>query len=241
MTKDKAETPAIRARMAKTGERYTTARHYLLDHRLTSTPEPEAPSADAASPRTAEPGVSDAAVRRAPGKAWDEWCALLDDCGARRRGRTQRSRGGLVKEHAVDGWWARSVTVGHERAWGLQAVDRRPDGFAVGVSKTVRVPVEGLFAAFVDEPPRDVWLEPGTLRPRTARAPRSARFDVVGDGTRLEVTCAAQGAGKSSVAVQHTKLPTADRVETRRAYRKERWERLASIVAEPSVADGAST
>ncbi len=31
MTKDNAQKQAIRARMAKTGERYTTARHYLLD------------------------------------------------------------------------------------------------------------------------------------------------------------------------------------------------------------------
>ena len=31
MTKDKAQKQAIRARMAKTGEHYTTARHYLLD------------------------------------------------------------------------------------------------------------------------------------------------------------------------------------------------------------------
>jgi hypothetical protein len=31
MTKDKAQKQAIRARMTKTGERYTTARHYLLD------------------------------------------------------------------------------------------------------------------------------------------------------------------------------------------------------------------
>src|SRR5918996_1374602 len=31
MTKNNAQKQAIRARMAKTGERYTTARHYLLD------------------------------------------------------------------------------------------------------------------------------------------------------------------------------------------------------------------
>ena len=31
MTKDKAQKQAVRTRMAKTGERYTTARHYLLD------------------------------------------------------------------------------------------------------------------------------------------------------------------------------------------------------------------
>src|SRR3712207_482557 len=31
VTKDKARKQAVRARMAKTGERYSTARHYLLD------------------------------------------------------------------------------------------------------------------------------------------------------------------------------------------------------------------
>ena len=37
MTKDKAQKRAIRARMDKTGERYTTARHSMLDlHRTAS-------------------------------------------------------------------------------------------------------------------------------------------------------------------------------------------------------------
>ena len=88
MTKDKAQKQAVRTRMAKTGERYTTARHYLLGlHRQEEANAESAPlvgdvapaaAATALPPRVAEPGVSDAAVHRATGKSWDEWFTLLD-------------------------------------------------------------------------------------------------------------------------------------------------------------------
>ena len=53
MTKDNAQKQAIRARMAKTGERYTTARHYLLDlHR----PEQANADIDGSSFGEEEPG-----------------------------------------------------------------------------------------------------------------------------------------------------------------------------------------
>ena len=41
MTKDKAQKQAVRARMAKTGERYSTARHYLLDLHLQQQANPD--------------------------------------------------------------------------------------------------------------------------------------------------------------------------------------------------------
>lgn len=52
MTRDKAQKRAIRARMAKTGEQYTTARHYLLDlHRQDQTEASSAvPSSDHRAP-----------------------------------------------------------------------------------------------------------------------------------------------------------------------------------------------
>ena len=84
MTKNKAQKRAVRARMVKTGERYTTARHYHLDlHRQQSSPPPDAgtepePRPAALPPCVAEPGMSDAAVRRGTGKTWDEWFVLLD-------------------------------------------------------------------------------------------------------------------------------------------------------------------
>jgi hypothetical protein len=80
MTKDKARKQAIRARMTKTGERYTTARHYLLDlHRHEQTNEDvdhsslsdDVPGSNAVSPSSeevvagAEPAVRDAALAAA--------------------------------------------------------------------------------------------------------------------------------------------------------------------------------
>src|SRR5688500_852337 len=67
MTKDNAQKQAIRARMAKTGERYTTARHYLLDlHRqehanvdVARSSSDEGPDSNAVSPAPRE-GTADA-------------------------------------------------------------------------------------------------------------------------------------------------------------------------------------
>lgn len=74
MTTDKAQKQAIRARMAKTGERYTTARHFHLDQHLAQPENPVAvePDSSALPPRVAEPGMADAAVLRGTGKTWDE-------------------------------------------------------------------------------------------------------------------------------------------------------------------------
>ncbi len=241
MTRDKAQKRAIRARMAKTGERYTTARHYYhLDQHLVPptdiTTEPDAldPRPAELPPRSAEPGMSDAAIRRGTGKTWDEWSQVLDGWGATGRTHAEIARH-LANEHGLRGWWAQSVTVGYERARGARAVHQLPDGFSVNASKTFPVPVERLFAAFVEEAARDEWLEPGMLRLRTSQANRSARFDVPVNGTRLQVNFAAKGDAKSSAALQHVKLPSQEEIETWRAFWKERLSRLA----EPLIREGA--
>ena len=238
MTKNKAQKGAVRERMAKTGERYAAARHYLLDqHLLPPTepdPEPEkgpAPEPAALPPRVAEPGMSDASLQRGTGKTWDEWFVLLDAWGAAERTHAEIARH-LSEEHGVPGWWAQGVTVGYERARGMRAFHERPDGFSVSATKTVPVPVERLFAAFVDERIRDEWLESGTLRLRTSQPNRSARFDVLADGTRLQVNFTAKGEAKASAALQHEKLRSTDDIEAWRAFWKARLERLTAGVKE---------
>ena len=238
MTRDKALKRAIRARMAKTGERYAAARHFHLDRHLIlpidgpgeTSPVPDQSPPVELPPRVAEPGVSDEAIRRGTGKGWDEWFRLLDGWNAAARTHAEIARH-LAEEHGVGGWWAQSVTVGYERARGLRAVHQQPDGFSVNASKTFPVPVERLFAAFVEEAARDGWLEPGTLRLRTAQPNRSARFDVLANGTRLAVGFTAKGEAKASAQLQHEKLPTADDVETWRAFWKARLDRLADMLA----------
>ncbi|MGH2545598.1 MAG: hypothetical protein ACRDHJ_01835 [Actinomycetota bacterium] len=147
MTEDKARKRAIRSRMAKTGERYTAARRHV------ARPLP---------PRVAEPGMSEAAVRRGTGKGWDDWFRILDDWRA-----TSRTHGEIASylsaEHDVGSWWSQGVTVGYERARGMRRPHQGPRGFRVDVSRTFPVGVMELCLAFEDDARRRRWMEAGTL------------------------------------------------------------------------------
>jgi hypothetical protein len=212
VTEKKARKRAIRARMAKTGERYTAARRHLVK------PEP-----------AVELPFSEDAVRRGTGKAWAEWFRILDEWGARERSHRDIARY-VMDEHGVGGWWAQSVTVGYERARGLRAPHQTSKGFQVGVSKTVPVDVGTLFDAVVNPRRRSRWLKGGTLKLRTAKAPATARFDF-GDGTsRVVFGFTPKGETKSTVALSHERLPDAAAVEEVRAFWKERLGRLAQTL-----------
>lgn len=239
MTKDKVQKKSIRARMTKTGERYTTARRYALDLHHVDAVDPVTPSEPdepvgaeftPVSPPATDFGVSDDAVRQATGKSWPEWLALLDAWGGREQKHPEIARF-VSEEHGVDGWWAQTVTVGYERARGMRAVHQRPDGlYSASASKTMAVPVERLYAAFVEETERDRWLEPGELRLRTSQPNRSARFDLAANDTRLGVIFTARSPEKSTAQLQHEKLPTAEDVDSWRAHWKARLDRLATIL-----------
>lgn len=253
MTKDKAQKRAVRARMAKTGERYTTARRYALDlHTVQlqddfvsvvsdgrSSLEPELAnqvdlptvSMEAAPlpPRVAEPGMSEAAVLRATGKSWDEWFALLDAWHGTTKTHAEIARH-VHDAHGISGWWAQSVTVGYERARGMRALHERPDGFSMNVSKTFPVPVECLFAALVEAEERERWLEGITLHLRTSQPNRSARFDVTPGDVRLAATFAARGPEKASVALQQERLADAEEVARWKALWKKQLSRLSEVL-----------
>lgn len=181
-------------------------------------------------PRIAEPGMSDESMQRGSGKTWDEWFLILDGWSA--TGETHKAIADyLCREHGVAGWWAQSITVGYERARGMRDKHQRPNGYSVNASKTVAVPVSQLFAALTDEARRDRWLEPGTLRLRSSKTDRAARFDAP-DGTRLAAFFLRKGPAKSSVALQHDTLADAAAVETWRAFWKPRLNRLATLLTE---------
>src|SRR5688572_13732316 len=98
----------VRARMAKTGESYTAARHQLLRK------AGEMDAVDSPAPSTDVPAeamqVSDEAMRRATGKSHAEWFALLDAWGATRHMHTEIAQW-LSQSQGVPGWWTQSVTV----------------------------------------------------------------------------------------------------------------------------------
>ena len=90
--------------------------------------------------------------------------------GAAERSHTEIARW-VAGEHGVKGWSSQSVTVSYERARGGRAVGEHVDGFAITASKTVAVPVERLYEAFVNGSRRKRWLPDGKLRVRTSSKP----------------------------------------------------------------------
>ena len=134
------------------------------------------------------------------------------------------AEGGAFRE----GWYAQAITVGYERARGLRAPGEQADGFAVGASKTVAVPVARLFDAFEDASVRERWLPGADMRVRTATAHRSARYDWEDGSTRVIVGFEDAGEAKSRVALSHERLPDADTAEEMKAWWRERLVALKS-------------
>jgi Domain of unknown function (DUF4287) len=219
MTKEKSFKRRVRERMSKTGESYAAARSQASQKR---------DHVQAAKARLAVPAgrPADDKVVAATGKHWDTWFSILDRHGARAR-KHGETVAFLMEKHDVPGWWAQAVTGWYERARGLRVKHQQGDGFTVWASKTVAVPVEVLFDAFVNPRVRRQWLTDGTMSLRTSQPGHTARFNWRG-GTRVSVSFEAKGPAKTTVAVAHEKLPDADEAETAKAS----WrERLAGLKA----------
>jgi Domain of unknown function (DUF4287) len=217
MTEQRSFKRLVRARMEKTGERYAAARAALL-----AAEEPKSTDVPVMT-------VSDEVIRQRTGRGWEEWFDLLDDAGAIALPHREIARW-LQSEHGIDGWSSQSVTVSYERARGRRAVGEHADGFAITAQKTVAVPVERLYDAFVDDSLRARWLPDGELRERTATRPKSARFDWGDGATRVIVGFEAKGDAKSIVALEHARLPDADNAERMKAYWRERVATLKEVL-----------
>ena len=221
MTVQKSFKRLVRARMAKTGESYTTARAQLL----------AAVDADSTDEDTPQLACSDARIRERTGQGWEEWFDLLDSWGAESMSHQE------IVTHVAEfldaeklAWNTQAIATSFERARGKRAVGERVgrDGFVASVSKTMAVNAKHVFAAFVDPSERDGWLPDIELSERTVTKPTTARFDVDDGTTRLVVFVEAKGPAKSTVVVEHSRLADNDERETRKLYWRDALARLKS-------------
>jgi Domain of unknown function (DUF4287) len=174
--------------------------------------------------------TSDEAVRNATGRGWDEWLAVLDEWGGAERAHGEIAAW-LMQKHDLSGWWTQTITVTYERERGLRAPGSSRDGlFEASASKTVAVPVERLFEAFVDRELRERWLPGAPLRERASQHGRSARFDWEDGSTRVLVGFTAKDPGKSQVAVVHQRLPDAAAAERAKSYWRERVAAMKELL-----------
>ena len=179
-----------------------------------------------------EPRTSDEAVRRATGRGRDDWFALFDAWGAAARAHGEIAAW-IRTEHGVDDWWAQTLTVDYEHARGLRPHGGARDGtFVVNATKTIAAPVARMFEAFVNARVQRRWLG-STMRLRTSRLGRSARFDWEDGATRVNVWFVAKGPAKGVVALSHERLPDAKTAKAMRAWWRERMEALGAMLEKP--------
>jgi hypothetical protein len=215
MTTQRSFKRLVRARMEKTGESYTAARAMLL-----AAEEP-----DAGFRRVL--ATSDEEIRRRTGRGWEEWFDLLDEWGAAERTHRETARRvAEVQEAHPLAWNVQAVVSSYERTRGLRAPGEHADGFAITASKTVGVPVEKLFDAFVDASLRERWLPGAALTERVATRPRSARFDWSDGTSRVHVTFTAKSADRSTAALQHVRLADAGEADRMKTYWRDRVSAL---------------
>jgi uncharacterized protein YndB with AHSA1/START domain len=169
--------------------------------------------------------ISDTAVKRATGKDWAEWFALLDRAGAARMEHPAIARS-LHGEHCGD-WWSQMVAVEYERARGLRDVHQKPGGYAVSVSRTIAGPIELVYDAFTRPEDARKWFARGQRADvtkggryenglgdrgeyRTVRRPDLLRFTwespQAATASTVEVRLVRKGPQKTSITVEHQKI-----------------------------------
>jgi hypothetical protein len=230
MTTDKDLKRLVRARMKKTGEAYTAARAQVTRKKTTRTRTRAAkPAAAPDIDYAAVAGMSDAVIKGKTGCDWAKWVKSLDYYGAAEMSHSDIARIVRDKYHVKD-WWTQAVTVGYERIKGLRARGQRRNGtYEASKSRTFNVSVDKLFDAWNESSIRRKWLEEPGIRVRTATRGKSMRLGW-SDGSIISLYFLSKGDSKSSVAVQHTKLPTSEAATSLKKYWSERLGALADVL-----------
>lgn len=189
----------IRARMAKTGERYSAARRVLIDQSDTAGP----------GGRTwvSEPEQPDESVIAHTGKSWNEWCDLIDAWPEAVGGHTPVAAR-VIEEFDVTGWWGQAITVGWERITGRRLVHQMADGtFTAAVSRTIDVDAVQLRSMLYDDGDRADLLGglPSQMRSRHGVKVMRIKLDVGTVGIEIDE----KPDGRARVVVAHEKLPDA--------------------------------
>ncbi len=197
-----------------------------------STPKRPARSKPRTAPKAPAPAISDAAVRKATGRAWDEWFAILDAFDVKKHGH-KAAAAHLHAKKAGD-WWAQMIVVTYERARGLRVKHQTARGYSVSASRVINAPLAEAFDAVTNRKRRAAWLPRLNLKPGKATPRKYARFAVIsGDeetSSSLEINFYDKGAARCQVTIQHSKLRTAQDVKRMKTTWSEAVDRLRSTL-----------
>jgi uncharacterized protein YndB with AHSA1/START domain len=174
------------------------------------------------------PDISDEAVRARTGRSWKSWFTLLDKAGGRKM--THQEIVAVAARNGAGPWWRQMITVNYEQDRGLRQRHERPDGYRISRSRTLPVPVEAVYDAWSDARRRSRWLGAGGLKVRTAIENQSLRITWKDGETSVQVSFHDKGGTKSSVVVEHSRLPNLKQSETMKTWWSGALDRLAVAV-----------
>lgn len=188
-------------------------------------------------------GAAAHAIEQATGVAWGDWTAWLEQEGAAALPHAELAR--LVRDrlgqlgvtvHAVtgkplnDGWWAQSIAIDFEHDHGMRAIgqDHRGD-FAASASRTVVATLDEALAMWIaaTEGLSEAGGVPFAAQPSISATEKWRYWRVpLADGTRVQVDISARrtatdAAPRSVVAVQHSRLLSAEEIPQRKLVWKE--------------------
>ena len=175
--------------------------------------------------------ITDKVVQPKTGKTIAEWFEILDQKG----GKDLDAHGIYALIASIDGlkplgeWNCGLLTTSYQWDRGLRQRGEKADGFEISVSKTVAVPIDLLYAAWLDDDLRAKWLsEKITITKSTEN--KSVRVLWRDDLTRLSVDIYPKGEGKSQMVVQHMKIPDSEMAAVMKDYWAERLNHLKSTL-----------
>lgn len=175
------------------------------------------------------PAIGDGAVRAKTGKDWEQWFAILDRDGAASMTHAKMARW-LSDEQGVGPWWCQMIANTYEQARGLRKKHETAEGWQVGGSRTVDVPLERLFAAWSDATRRARWLGAAPLDVRRVTKDRSMRMVWEGGTSRVDANFYARGANRSQVQVDHAKLASESEAKRMKVWWAERLDRMKKLL-----------
>jgi hypothetical protein len=245
MTRHRALKQSIRARAAKTGERYTTARRHVLRELNPPAGASNAPL-QAKNPAAAatKGGLSNAKTIEKTGHDLAHWFDVMDRFGGAEKDHTTLTKH-LYDKYDLPGWYCQGIVVAYERARGKRVINQKCDGsFEVSVSKVIAANVPALVKMLSDAKLRKRWtakadaalvkaLEAGLKDSRSKgfvlKPNGEARHRYKWDGMTVQFNVYPKGADKTSIVAQQT-LPGAAAVEPFRALWKAAFAAIAETV-----------
>ena len=182
-------------------------------------------------------GISSAAVKKATGKDWVQWCAAIDNAGGAKMDHKQIAAM-LHEKFKVKPWWSQMVTVGYEQARGRRIRHQKTDGFEVSASKTFPISASVAYMWWAIKTCRDQWLGDTDIAIHKKTPGKSLRVTWNASTAKplksISVGLYPKGKNKTAMAIQHGKLASPAEARRMKKYWATRLRRLKTLVADVS-------